>query len=237
MIECRDLSIHYADYKALNQIHLRIPNGSTCAIIGRSGSGKTTLLHAVAGLKKPTHGSISIGGAPVTGVRKGTSIVLQGSSLFPWKTIGDNLALALHHEVVNPELRIEKVLDELEILKHRHKYPYELSEGERQRAAIARALVSEPDVLIMDEPTASLDAITKEIIQQQILKLHKLHGMTLILVTHDIEEAVFLGGQILVIKDGKIVHSAANDLFGSAELKKQLPFYERCISLREVLEQ
>jgi NitT/TauT family transport system ATP-binding protein len=235
MIECRDLSVYFGTYHALKRINLNIPSGSTCAIIGRSGSGKTTLLHTMAGLKKPDQGGVYIGGNQITGVRKGTCVVLQGASLFPWKTVRQNLSLALDLFASDPEKRIQKVLEELEILKHIDKFPYELSEGERQRVAIARAIVCEPDVLIMDEPTASLDAITKEVIQEQILKLHKTHGMALVLVTHDIEEAVFLGRQIFIIKEGEITDTIDNTLFGSFELKKQLPFYERCIALREVL--
>lgn len=237
MIECRQLSLRYEQHQALDRVQLSIPNGTTCAIIGRSGSGKTTLLHLMAGLKKPDSGAVLIHGEPVTQVRKRSAIVLQGSSLFPWKTIGQNLALAIDPAVKDADQRMDAILEELEIQRHRDKYPYALSEGERQRAAIARALVSEPDVLIMDEPTAALDAITKEVIQRQILSLHKRHGMALVLVTHDIEEAVYLGAQIVVIKAGRVVQTLENDLFGSFELKKQLPFYQRCIALREVLDQ
>lgn len=237
MIECRALNYRYGQYQALDQIHLSIPNGTTCAIIGRSGSGKTTLLHLLAGLKKPDSGAVLIHGEPVTQVRKRTAIVLQGSSLFPWKTVAQNLRLAIDPAVKDADNRIDAILEELEIKVHRNKYPYALSEGERQRAAIARALISEPDVLIMDEPTAALDAITKEVIQRQILSLHKRHGMALVLVTHDIEEAVYLGAQIVIIKSGRVLQTMENDLFGSYELKKQLPFYKRCIELREVLDQ
>lgn len=238
MIRCSDLSINYGDFEAIKNVNLHVEKNSSCAIIGRSGSGKTTLLHAISGLNQKHAGEITIDGKKVQGVRPSTSIILQKNSLFPWKTVKENLTLALPNikDFRKNSTKVESVMAELEIEMHGDKYPSELSGGERQRVAIGRGLISSADLLIMDEPTASLDAITKEVIQNLILNLHKTHKVTFIAVTHDIEEAVFLGGKILILKNGEISASFSNELFGTFEPRKQLAFYEKCIMLREVLD-
>ncbi len=226
---CNHLTVSYGNFQALKDVHFEICAGSSCAIIGRSGSGKSTLLHALAGLIKPTSGILEV---PTTRI----SLVLQNGSLFPWKTVEQNLALALGQSVKQSKPAIEAVLSEIEMTAHAKKFPHELSGGERQRVAIARALITKPDLLLLDEPTSALDAITKEIIQEFIAKLHKKHQMTLICVTHDIEEAAFLGAKILILKQGTLQETLENPLYGRPEIRRNLAFYEHSIRIREVLE-
>lgn len=228
-LRCQNLTVSYGSFDALKAIHFDIPIGSTCAIIGRSGSGKSTLLHALAGLISPSCGTLEI-------PSKKIALVLQSGSLFPWKTVEQNLALALNKPVKACYDAIFTVLNELEMTEHAKKYPHELSGGEKQRIAIARALITEPDLLLLDEPTSALDAITKELIQEFIARLHKKHGMTLVCVTHDIEEAAFLGEKILILKQGELQKELENPHYGNPEIRRQLSFYEHSIRIREVLD-
>lgn len=234
MILCKDLTIKYDDFEALKHLNFELKSGSSCSVIGRSGSGKTTLLHALAGLTSPSSGQLEFRGTQTT---PKIAMVLQSGSLFPWKTVEGNLALALGKNPKDCQREIVSVLEELEIAPHQKKFPHELSGGERQRVAIGRALITEPDLLLLDEPTSALDAITKEIIQQFIVSLHKRHQMTLVCVTHDIEEAAFLGQEILILKSGELAHQFQNELYGDPSIRRQLAFYERSIQIREVLDQ
>lgn len=235
MIEFKEVSYHYNGKAALEKVSFEIPEHTVCSVIGRSGSGKTTLLHLLAGLLPIQKGNISINGQPVSGVKKRTAICLQGSSLFPWKTNRENVLLSINGASIDMEQSVNDVFEELEIIDCLHKYPYEISGGEKQRVALARALIQKPELLILDEPTSSLDAITKEVTQNMIMKLHKHYGMTLLTVTHDIEESVFLGEKILVLNSGKIFSEVQNKTFGNEMLRKEIDFYKTCIELREVL--
>lgn len=234
MITCKDLTVKYDTFEALKGINFTLKAGSSCSVIGRSGSGKTTLLHTLAGLVLPSSGSLILG---EDASRLKISMVLQSGSLFPWKTVEDNLSLALGLKAKACQPQIKAVLEELEIASHQKKYPHELSGGERQRVALARALITEPSLLLLDEPTSALDAITKEVIQQFIVKLHKKHQMTMVCVTHDIEEAAFLGQEILILKSGNLAHQLENELYGDPSIRRQLAFYQHSIQIREVLDQ
>lgn len=228
-LNCQAITVNFGDFQALKNLSFNLPSGSSCAILGRSGSGKTTLLHVIAGLLAPSGGQVVYGGQKI-------AMVLQSGSLLPWKTIENNLAVALGKPAAQCREKIYSVLEELEMEKHAKKYPHELSGGERQRVAIARALVTEPDLLLLDEPTSALDAITKELIQHFIAKLHQKHRMTMICVTHDIEEAAFLGEQILILKQGELAHWIENPLSKDPIIRRQIAFYEHAIKIREALE-
>lgn len=234
MIHCKGLTVKYDNFEALRNLSFELDSGSSCSVIGRSGSGKTTLLHVLAGLKAPTSGTLEVTGSKAS---PKIAMVLQSGSLFPWKTVEDNLALALGQKAKVCQVQIKSVLEELEIAQQQKKYPHELSGGERQRVAIARALITEPDLLLLDEPTSALDAITKEVIQQFIVSLHKKHRMTMVCVTHDIEEAAFLGQEIMILKSGELAHQFQNELYGDPSIRRQLAFYQRSIQIREVLDQ
>ncbi|EQB88655.1 hypothetical protein M918_23750 [Clostridium sp. BL8] len=216
MIHIKNLCLNYDDKSALDNICFNIEKNSTCAIIGPSGCGKTSLLYILAGLIRESCGEVLIEGKTLQGYRKATGVILQDLGLLPWKTVWHNIALGLKSRDIDKNIIDEKVKDilkELNLTEHINKYPHELSGGEKQRVAIGRTLVLNPDLLLCDEATSALDEITKEQLQNLILELYKNHPMTLVLVTHSIEEAVFLGQNIVVMEKGRIKKSNLKSLF------------------------
>lgn len=236
MIEINNLQVTYGNEKAVDDITLRIGRNTTCAIIGPSGCGKTTMLYAMAGLTAPDKGSIRINGEELSGIRRDTGIILQDYGLFPWKNVWDNVALGLTVRGEDKEKIAEEVNSILKILgisSLSGKYPAELSGGEKQRVAIGRTLALKPDLLLMDEPSSALDAITKEHLQNLILKLYKSNPLTMVMVTHSIEEAVFLGQKIIVMGKARIRKVLENPYFGDEELRSRMEYYSVCLEVRK----
>ncbi len=205
MIEVRDVVIGYGRgtraVLAVDGVSLRVEPGESLAVIGPSGCGKTTLLFAVAGLIRPRGGTIEINGEPVAGPRREIALILQNAGLLPWKTVWQNANLSLLLGREYPEKTAASVLEELGLASVRGRFPAELSEGMKRRVGVARALSTAPSVMLMDEPLASLDTLTKERIQDLFLELWLQRRFSLLLVTHDIEEAAFLGQRIAVLTD------------------------------------
>ena len=217
--------------------------GDAWAVIGPSGCGKTTLLYLISGLYQPSTGMIAVAGERVPRKDRGrTGLILQEYGLLPWATVQGNVELGLRirqfyglsdldHAASE---RVAFWLDRLGISGLRDKYPAQISGGQRQRAAIARTLVVQPDVLLMDEPFSSLDALTREDLQNVVLELQAEMGITTVVVTHNIEEAVLLGRRILVlgmppIREPQIVDNPCDDL----SLFRDAPeFYGQCTELR-----
>lgn len=240
MLEVNSLSFSYSREPILKNINLTINKNSTCAIIGASGCGKTTLLYLLAGLLSNYEGEIYIDKKKLAGVRKGTGILLQNGGLLPWKTVWDNTSLGLKArdtEKHQLKIRVDSMLKELNILQHSHKFPSQLSGGEKQRVAIARTLVLQPDLLLLDEPSSALDAMNREYFQDLILRLYKKHKLTLIMVTHSIEEAVFLGEKIVVMEKGHIKHIIENPYFGDENIRSSPKYYEVCLQVRSWLKE
>jgi NitT/TauT family transport system ATP-binding protein len=238
MILVNDLTVKYGDKKAIDKLNIAINKGEKVSIVGRSGCGKTSLLHVLAGLITPFEGNASIFGIEVKGIRRGTSIILQKDGLFPWKKVEANVQLGIINETGTKEeksKRTDEILTELGIFDQKGKYIHEISGGERQRVAIARAMIQAPDVLLMDEPTGSLDMITKEIFQDNLHELYDRRDMTTVTVTHDIEEAVYLGQRILVLEDGKIIQEIVNPLYGELNIRESIEFYKLCLKIRKVM--
>lgn len=235
MIEVESINVSYGLEKALENVSLNIGKNTTCAVIGASGCGKTTLLYALAGIIKPASGMIVIGGEKLNGIRESTSLILQDYGLLPWKNVWDNVAFPLKSRGFKKDelqVKVTSTLKNLGILEHAKKLPGELSGGQKQRVAIGRALALEPDLLLMDEASSALDAMTKEHIQNLILNIYKEKQITLVLVTHNIEEAVFLGQKIVVMGNGKIKHTMINPYFGMDDLRNNLEFYKICLQVR-----
>jgi len=238
MIHVQGLGVDYGSETALDNINLDIPRNTSCAVIGPSGCGKTTLIYALAGLLTPTRGRIIIDGEELKGVRKKTGVILQDGGLLPWKTVLKNTVLGLKAAGLGSkesEEKAQRALEELGISEHRHKFPAQLSGGQKQRAAIARTLVTEPDLLLLDEASSALDAITKEHFQTLILKQFKKKNVTMVLVTHSIEEAVFLGQTIVVMKKAGIRQIIENPYFGDEEIRLKPQFHSICLEVRKWL--
>lgn len=247
MIEIDNVTLRYKNIEknlslnALENISFSIKPGERCVIIGPSGCGKSSLLYLLAGLLTPTEGSVYINGEKVIGPRNEMALILQDHGLFPWKNVYANAELGLLLKNVNKEKRQREVmslLDRFGLIEHLDKYPTQLSGGQRQRVAIARALAQRPQILLMDEPFSALDALTREQLQNTILELWRDKELTYILVTHSIEEAVFLGEKIIVLspQPGKITKTFVNSTSGSNLYRKTKEFYDNCNYLRDLLE-
>jgi ABC-type nitrate/sulfonate/bicarbonate transport system ATPase subunit len=201
----------------LRQINLDLQRGEFLSIVGASGCGKSTLLRLIVGLDDDFEGDIRIGGNPIRGPGSERSIVFQDHRLFPWLTIEANVALGLDSSQLLKQARRERVAEMLELVglsSFSRAYPHQLSGGMAQRAAIARALVSEPQVLLMDEPFGALDSLTRAYLQEELLRIWEARRVTVIVVTHDVEEAVFLSDTVLVMepRPGRIERVVAVDL-------------------------
>lgn len=218
-------------------ISFQLEKGESLAIIGPSGCGKTSLLYTISGLIEPTEGEIEINGEKVKKPGDDWFLLLQTIGLLPWKTVWDNVTLNLNLNGQADRRRIEKILASLGLKELKGRYPSQLSEGQKKRVGFARALARDPSILLMDEPLASLDALSKEELQNLTLRLWKEKELTLILVTHDIEEAVFLGQRIMVLTErpAKIKQMVANPEMGTINYREEEGFYSRIRTLRELL--
>ena len=202
----------------LEHIDLSVGSGEVVAIVGPSGTGKTTLLRVLSGLIPVSAGTILLQGRPVGGPSSEAVTVFQdyASALLPWRTVARNVALPLEGRMDRAQ-RDERVIRALRIVgleDRAGEYPWRLSGGMQQRVQIARALVVEPRVLLMDEPFGALDAITKSTLHDELLEVQAATGATIIFITHDVEEAVYLSDRVMVIhgSPGRIVHEATTQL-------------------------
>jgi NitT/TauT family transport system ATP-binding protein len=187
---------------ALDGVTMEVAAGELVCLLGSSGCGKSTLLNIVAGLDQATSGEVRVDGERVIGPGADRGVVFQSYSLFPWRTVADNVSFGLEVAGLARAERRERVAELLGIMnliEHADKLPRELSGGMRQRVAIGRALAPEPDVLLLDEPFAALDAQTRRSMQDFLLTLWKRTGCTIVMVTHDVDEAIYLAGRIYVM--------------------------------------
>jgi len=203
--------------RALEPTSLQIPDNDFVTILGPSGCGKSTLLRLVAGLDRPTTGRIILNGREVTEPGADRGMVFQSYTLFPWLTVADNIAFGLREKGVARERRSEAVLAWLArigLTGFEHHYPKQLSGGMQQRTAIARALANDPEILLLDEPFGALDNQTRGLMQELLLDIWERERKTVLFVTHDIEEAIFLGSRVLVMtaRPGRIKAEVAVDL-------------------------
>ena len=190
------------EFTAVDNLNLKVKKGEFLAVVGPSGCGKSTFLDILAGLSAPTRGEIFIDGHRVTGPALDRGIVLQGYALFPWRTARRNIEYGLEIKRVPKDERrkiSDRYIELVELKGFEDNYPYELSGGMKQRVAIARALAYDPEVLLMDEPFAAVDAQTRETLQDELLKIWEQTGKTIIFITHSIEEAVFLADRVAVM--------------------------------------
>ncbi len=222
----------------LDDISFSLSAHDSLAVVGPSGCGKTTLLLMIAGLLPPSEGTIQIEGAPVKDSGKSIGLVLQHYGLFPWKTVAANISLGARlqkRRVTDDELR--EVKKDLGIEDLDHLYPAQLSGGERQRVALARAILLRPSLLLLDEPFAAIDTITRERLQAGLLEIFAQRRFSFIVVTHSFDEAVFLGRNILVLDNGTGIRAVlANERAGDPAYRSTPEFFERSMELRRILE-
>jgi nitrate ABC transporter ATP-binding subunit len=194
-------------FEALREVNLQIHKGEFICVIGHSGCGKSTLLNMVSGFLKPSSGSVTLREIPIERPGPDRMVVFQNYSLLPWKTVEQNVALGVKaaRPDLTPSARAQVVNHHLEmvgLMDARHKRPGQISGGMRQRVAIARALAVQPEVLVLDEPFGALDAITKEELQEELLTIWQEHQPTVLMITHDIDEALFLADRIVMMTNG-----------------------------------
>lgn len=243
MIELEGVVVEYGRgaraTRAVDGISLDVSEGESLALIGPSGCGKTSLLFAIAGLYRTREGEIRIGDELIRGTRREIALILQDAGLLPWKTVWQNANLSLKLRGEYPSKTADAVLSELRLSEVKDRYPVELSEGMKRRVGVARALSTSPSVMLMDEPLASLDTLTKERIQDLFLRLWTRHRFTLILVTHDIEEAAFLGQRVAVLTErpARIKTIVSNTGVGPLDYRESGAFRETVGRLRDALEE
>ena len=224
----------YKETVALRDVSFALPAGQTLAVVGPSGCGKTTLLSMIAGLMPPTTGQLKVDGRPAEPRRTGTALIMQDYGLLPWKTVRENAALGLTIRGQAKD-RADKALAEVGLADLGNRWPHQLSGGQRQRVAIARSLALDPDLLLMDEPFSALDALTREEMQDMLLTIWKQRGTSMVLVTHSITEAVYVGHQILVMspRPGRVAGHFHNQAVGD---RRSAEYHQTVNAIRDALE-
>ncbi|WP_445000271.1 ABC transporter ATP-binding protein [Halomonas mongoliensis] len=190
----------------LKGIDLSIQGGESLAIVGASGSGKTTLLRVLAGLEHPDRGEVRIDGAPIHGLGRERAVIFQEPRLLPWLTVLGNVAFGLEVQGLpkaEAEARARRYIRLVGLAEFEGAWPRQLSGGMAQRVGIARALTVQPEILLLDEPLGALDAMTKMSMQEELVRIWSEEGVTMVLVTHDLEEAIFLADRVLVLPTTK----------------------------------
>ncbi len=235
-VKLESVSFNYKEQSVIENISLSLKKGSSYALIGKSGVGKSTLLNLISGFLQPSSGQIKVNGSSVHKKSDQIAFLFQDLGLFPWQTVFQSVSMPLKlKDVQGSERQVMELLQEMELDHLKDKYPHELSGGQKQRVGIARTLIGKPQLLLMDEPTSALDAMTKEYIQHLILKQQQKLQTTMLFVTHDIEEAVFLGEVVLILKEDGSVRQIENPYFSQVNAKEQLGFYEACINIRKLM--
>jgi sulfonate transport system ATP-binding protein len=196
------LTRSFDERRVLDDVELGIAQGEFVALIGRSGSGKSTLLRALAGLDDGIEGTVTVDGE--------VGVAFQDARLVPWKRVRDNVALGLRHP--DPARAAATALEEVGLSEHADAWPLTLSGGEAQRVSLARALVRDPRLLVLDEPFGALDALTRITMHGLVLGLWERHRPAVLLVTHDVDEALALADRVLVLADGRIAHESRIEL-------------------------
>ena len=238
MIALNKVHLSFADnartLPVLEDVSLQVGAGASCAVIGPSGCGKTSLLFLLAGLLKPTAGTVRVAD------RSRTGVILQHYGLLPWKSVAANIGLGLRLQGADREqirARVNELPVEMDLAAFADHFPGQLSGGMQQRVALARALATGPQLLLMDEPLSALDALTRERLQHTILDVWQRHRVPMVLVTHSIEEAAFLGPTVVVLTDrpARVAAVVENPGAGRADYLQSETFFHQCRLLRTLI--
>lgn len=245
-VKLEGLTVHFpapdgGTLAALGPVSFTVEAGSFLALLGPSGSGKTSLIRVVAGLQSATAGQVLAEGNPITEPQSGIGLMFQDTTLMPWRTVEENIGLPL--EVAGMKdysSQIEKVLLNLGLEEFAKSYPAELSGGMAQRVALGRVLIQQPRVLLLDEPFGALDAMTREVISLDLLKVWAQSRQTVIMVTHDIQEAVLMADRIIVLsrRPGRLIADIEVPLERPRQLEMvyTVPFIETAKAVRQAID-
>ncbi|WP_155835023.1 ABC transporter ATP-binding protein [Herbaspirillum sp. RV1423] len=217
MIEFRGVAKSFGALKVLERVDLQVAKGEFLVLLGASGCGKSTMLNLVSGFERASSGSIWVNGREVKDVDPACGMVFQQYALFPWKTVRENVEFGLKMRGVSRKERAKVAQYYIEMVGLKgfeNSFPNKLSGGMKQRVSIARVLANDPDVMLFDEPFAALDAMTRQVLQEQLLSIYEKSGKTIIFITHSIDEALMLSTRMVVMgsKPGRVVQDIANDL-------------------------
>ncbi|MNI23127.1 Taurine import ATP-binding protein TauB [compost metagenome] len=243
-VDLRHIGLSYTSGKkkteVLDNIDLSFVEGEFVCVLGPSGCGKTSLLRVIAGYEKPTYGEVHIFGRKHTGPHEDVGVVFQHANLFPWLTVRSNVEFGLKMLGLDPAKRItiaDTYIEQVGLTRYASMLPYQLSGGMKQRTAIARTLATSPHLILMDEPFAALDAITREVLQSQIRHIGLNSRKTIFFITHDVDEALLLSSRILVMQGspGRIVTDMVNPLFQGSQSFEEIRKRTEYPELREYL--
>jgi NitT/TauT family transport system ATP-binding protein len=238
-ITIQNVTRSYESTQALADVSFSVAEGEFCCIVGPSGCGKTTLLRAIAGLDEPDGGSILVGGNPVTGPGLDRGMVFQEYALFPWRTVRGNIRFGLDRpacDCADCEARVRELIDLVGLDGFEDAYPKELSGGMKQRVGIARALAPDPEILLMDEPFASVDARTRDRLHAELLDIWAQTEQTVVFVTHDIDEAVTLADRVIVMgTDPGSVQSTTSITLARPRERTDHDFVDHVARIRDAL--
>jgi NitT/TauT family transport system ATP-binding protein len=218
MVSIEDVTMSFGAFVAVEKVNLTIGDGEFLSIVGPTGCGKSTILNAIAGLLKPSAGQVSIDGQKVTSVQNNIGYLFQQDALLPWKTAYENVELGLMFRGVAQEERRAKAMAWLEkvgLKGFEARFPHQLSGGQRKRVQMAQALITEPKVILMDEPFSALDIHTRHLMQNELLTLWQEDRRAVVMITHDLEEAIALGDRVVVLAAGpksRVIESFGVDL-------------------------
>jgi len=233
-LEFKHIKKSFGELNVVQDFSRDIASGELVALVGPSGCGKSTLLHIAAGLEHPTAGAMLAGGAPVRGPHPERTLMFQENALYPWMTLVQNVALALEFQKVDKKVadaQAREWLEKVSLKSFEDYYPHPVSGGMRQRAALARAFITRPKALLLDEPFGALDALTRMTLQDALRQLIREAGPTVLLVTHDVDEALFLADRILVfskrpatvLKEFSLSHhEKTHDLSEFADMRREI---------------
>ncbi|MDX8480153.1 ABC transporter ATP-binding protein [Mesorhizobium sp. VK24D] len=209
MVSIDKVTMSFGAYVAVQDVNLAVADGEFLAIVGPTGCGKSTILNAIAGLLKPSSGTVAIEGQPVHGIQNDIGYLFQQDALLPWKTALENVELGPMFKGTGAAERREqsmKWLAKVGLKGFEHRYPHQLSGGQRKRVQMAQALITGPKVILMDEPFSALDIHTRHLMQNELLRLWQEQRRAVVMITHDLEEAIALGDRVVVLAAGPRSH-------------------------------